>query len=292
MEETKLKNEMPEDLDAYIIKGLTECRWSFEFMVKDLQRFGIEEQLAWSIVSRVVKENNIEQSTNSNTDSDDSTLSNDLSSGATIAIGIALFAGLVFALAKSSFAELGMFLVIMVLVGSAILSYFLTIPTDKRIIHKLRNAGYECGMHEGQINFKKNNCTWTIFTSNVSKRYRKAAFYLGFDTEDLDKDHALANRIVCIIGHRNPTVVTNWNGKDSVRFMYHTVFSSTKDILREFSSATDALDTAASEFFALKERAFDEAQSTTEHKVGFQYGDKPEFENNEIRAQKETETTN
>lgn len=168
----------------------------------------------------------------------------------------------------------------------------LTIPTDKRIIRKIQKAGYECGMHEGQINFKKNDCNWTIFTSNVSKRYRKAVFYLGFNAEDLDKDHALANKLVCIIGHRNPAVVTNWNGKDAVRFMYYTVFSSTKDILREFSSATDALDTAASEFFALKEKAFEEAQYTTEHKVGFQYGEKSESETDMIRAQKETETTN
>ena len=174
----------------------------------------------------------------------------------------------------------------------AIMYRVLTIPSDKRIISKLKKAGYECGLHEGKIYFKKNNCNWTICTYSISKHYRRIVFYLRFNAEDLDRDPPLANKIVCIVGQRNPDVVTNWNGKNAVRFIYFTVFSSTKDILREFESATYAISSTVLEFNEFKESAFGEANHAAEHKVGFQYGDQTESESKDIRANKETETTN
>ena len=89
-------------------------------------------------------------------------------------------------------------------------------------------------------------------------------------------------------------VATSWDGENNVRFLYHTVFTSTKDILREFSFATDAINTAASEFFTVKERLMDNMQPANEHKVGFHYGDNAETESKaqEIRAQSNENTTN
>lgn len=161
---------------------------------------------------------------------------------------------------------------------AGILYYIMTIPTNKRIIDKLKNAGYECGMQEGKIVFRKNNCDWYLFVGDVSRRYRKVSIYLGFTLEELDKDHSLTNRMVCIVAGRNSAVATSWDGENNVRFLYHTIFTSTKDILREFSSATDAINTAASEFFTVKERLMDNVQSVNEHKVGFQYGEKADVE--------------
>lgn len=182
-----------------------------------------------------------------------------------------------------------------IVIGALVYFYFSSLlPTDNRIISKLREAGYECGMEEGRIYFKKRENHWRIFISDVSKRYRKILFGLSFKDEDLDKDHALINRIVCIVGDRNYTVMINWNGKDGIRFLYATVFTSTKDILREFSLATEAIDTAANEFFSLKERLMDNMQPANEHKVGFHYGDNAETESKaqEIRAQSNENTTN
>lgn len=146
----------------------------------------------------------------------------------------------------------------------------LVLPTDERIIHGLEKEGYECGKKEGAIYFKKNDCKWWIYTANISKRYRKVVFELAFKVDYLDKNQAEANRMVCIIGHRNRAVSTAWDGEDAVSFAYFTVLTSAKDIMREFASATSAINTAASEFFALKEKVFDDNILKEEHKIGFQ----------------------
>lgn len=178
-----------------------------------------------------------------------------------------------------------------IVVGALVYFYFSSLlPTDNRIISKLREVGYECRMEEGRITFRKNNCDWYLFVGDVSKYYRKVSIYLGFTLEELDKDHELTNRMVCIVAGRNSAVATSWDGENNVRFLYHTVFTSTKDILREFSSATDAINTAASEFFTVKERLMNNVQLVNEHKVGFQYGEKADFEAEsevqDIRAKK------
>jgi hypothetical protein len=189
-----------------------------------------------------------------------------------------------------SYALIGVAVVAISIFGYICISSSL-LPTNERIIKKLGKAGYECDMEEGMIYFIKSDCKWWIHTANISKHYRKVAFELAFNADYLDKDHASANRMVCIVGHRNPAVITTWNGKDAVRFIFHTVLTSSKDIAREFTNATDAINTAASEFFYLKEKFFDEGQAGDEHKVGFQFGEKTEVETEvqETRARKEME---
>lgn len=298
MEENKQKAEMPEDLDAYIIKGMTEYHWSPEFMIKDLQRFGLEEQIAWSIVSRVAKENNIGRSSShddTSSDDDDTIFSQRMSDGAAIAVAVASFAGLVFALAKSSFAELAMFLVVMLLVGAAILYFLLTIPTDKRIVRKMNKMGFKCYMDEGRIAFKRQTLNWNIIPWNIKKRYRRITFGISFTDKNLDIDHALTNRIFCIIASRNRHVTLTWNGTDAFACEFHTVFTSTRDIEREFKTAMSVIDDTMNELYTLFQRAFAQQPTETEHKIGFHVGEDTstaEDSSSQIRAQNETETTN
>ena len=174
------------------------------------------------------------------------------------------------------------------LIITYILYYFLTIPTDKRIIRKLKNAGYDCKMVEGRICFRKDNNTWIIYVSNVAMHYKKVAIYLGFELEELkDKSQSQVEKVVCVVGSRNMEVATSWNGEDSVSFIYTTVFNSTNDIMRELSCATDKIEAAARDFFTIKEKVIDASNSTQDHKVGFKCGEKSKPEVQEIRAEKE-----
>jgi hypothetical protein len=48
--------------------------------------------------------------------------------------------------------------------------------------------------------------------------------------------------------------------------------------MREFTTATSAINNAASEYYALKEQLFDDSISKEEHKIGFQTQGKKEVE--------------
>ena len=297
MENTEDRSEMPDDIEEYIVKGFTDYRWSFDYMVKDLLRFGIEEEEAMSIVSKVVEENHLGHYilTENSDGNDASSTSEDLSNGTLIAFGVAIFAVLVFALAKTSFAGLAMFLIIMLLVGSAILYYFLTMPTDKRIIRKLNKMGYKCHLYEGVIAFTRRDANWRIETWNIKKRFRRVSFNIGFSDDNLDKDHALTNRIFCIIASRNRHVTLAWNGANSYVCSFYTVFTSTKDIEREFNTAMAIIDDTLNELYTLFQQAFEQQPAESKHKIGFNVGDSKyssEDLSSETRAQKDTETTN
>ena len=176
-----------------------------------------------------------------------------------------------------------------------VLYLVLTIPTDKRIISKLNNMGYQCQMEEGQIVFKRQDLNWNLFTWNIKKRYRRVSFSLSFTDNNLDKDHALTNRIFCIIGSRNRHVTLTWNGTNSYACEFHTVFTSTRDIEREFKTAMRVIDDTMNELYTLFQRAFAQQPTETEHKIGFHVGeDNSATEDNisQVRAQSNENTTN
>lgn len=171
---------------------------------------------------------------------------------------------------------------------------YLTTPTDKQIIRKLNNMGYKCQMEEGHIVFRRNELNWDIFIWNIKKRYRRITFSLSFTDSNLDKDHALTNRIFCIIGSRNRHVTLTWNGTDGYACEFHTVFTSTRDIEREFKMAMRVIDDAMNELYTLFQRAFAQQPTETEHKIGFHVGeDNSATEDNisQVRAQSNENTT-
>lgn len=164
----------------------------------------------------------------------------------------------------------------------------LTIPTDKRIISKLNRMGYKCFLDEGQIVFKRKEYSWSIFTYDIKKRYRRVAFVISFTDERLDIDHILTNRIFCIIGSRNPQTTVSWNGKDSYRCIFETVLTSTRDIEREFNTAMEKIDDTLGELSYFFEQAFAQQSMVMEHKIGFHVSDSDspsEEKPSEIRAQ-------
>lgn len=164
----------------------------------------------------------------------------------------------------------------------------LTIPTDKRIISKLNRMGYKCYMNEGRIAFKRKEYNWSIFTYNIKKRYRRVAFSISFTDERLDTDHALTNRLFCIVGSRNPHTIVSWDGKDSFHCAFETVLISTRDIEREFNTAMEMIDDTLRELSYLFAHSFAQQSTEPEHIIGFHVsdGDSPSEENPfEIRAQ-------
>ena len=176
-----------------------------------------------------------------------------------------------------------------------ILYLFFTIPTDKRIIRALNKMGYKCHMDEGQIVFQRKRYNWSIFTNATKKRYRRVAFVISFTDERLDGDHALTNRLFCIVGSRNPNTVVSWNGKDSYRCIYETVLTSTRDIEREFNTAMERMDNTLDELSYLFEQTFAQQTKDPDHKIGFHVGESeiPSEESpSEIRAQSNENTTN
>lgn len=149
----------------------------------------------------------------------------------------------------------------------------LTIPTDKRIISKLNRMGYKCYMDEGQIVFKRKEYFWSIVTYDIKKRYRRVAFVISFTNERLDIDHALTNRIFCIIGSRNPHTIISWEGKNSYYCAFETVLTSTRDIEREFNTAMEKIDNTLRELSNILEQAFAQQPTAQEHKIGFHVSD-------------------
>ena len=53
MDEKTNNVEIPKDLEGYIIKGINDYRWSDEFLVKELSRFGIDEHSAKVLIADV-----------------------------------------------------------------------------------------------------------------------------------------------------------------------------------------------------------------------------------------------
>lgn len=149
----------------------------------------------------------------------------------------------------------------------------LTIPTDIRIISKLNRMGYNCYMNEGQIVFKRKEYNWSIATYDIKKRYRRVAFIISFTDERLDVDHALTNRLFCIIGSRNPHTLVSWNGTDSYHCIFESVLTSTRDIEREFNMAMEKIDATLGELYYIFEQAFTQQSTAPEHKIGFHVGD-------------------
>lgn len=184
-----------------------------------------------------------------------------------------------------------MLAVLGVLICAWLLNYFLTIPTNRRNIRKLNKMGYQCAMDEGRIAFRRNDYNWSIKTYDIKKRYRRIVFTIGFtNQEEFVKDHALANRIFCLVGSRNRFTVLTWNGMDAYACDFHTVFTSTRDIEREFNVAMSAMDETLSELSYAYQQLSSQMPAKSDHKIGFQVGENnptPEETSSEVRAQKE-----
>ena len=180
-------------------------------------------------------------------------------------------------------------------IAGVILYQIFTAPTDKRIIRKINKMGFQCQMDEGRIAFKRRELNYNILTWDIKKRYRRITFSIGFTDKNLDIDHALTNRSFCVIGSRNRHVTLTWNGTDAYACEFHTVFTSTRDIEREFKTAMSVIDDTLNELYTLFQRAFAQQPTETEHKIGFHVGEEnstTEDSASQVRAQNETETTN
>ncbi|MBR1792543.1 MAG: hypothetical protein IJ764_02770 [Bacteroidales bacterium] len=60
--ETEINNKsitVPDNIEDYIAKGIKDYRWSDEFLVKDLSRFGIEEEEAKRLIAKVKEERHV-----------------------------------------------------------------------------------------------------------------------------------------------------------------------------------------------------------------------------------------
>lgn len=154
---------------------------------------------------------------------------------------------------------------------------FATTPTNENIIRTLKRNGYECGLHEGHLIFKRNDLEWRIPTWDESKRYRRTYFVLSLGNQQGMKDNAdISNKIVRMVGFDNPHVLVAYSGDEyeCVIFAFHTVLTTTRDIMREFNQAMSLIDTAMNEFFSLKEQLIDSAPSGQQSKIGFKSGEK------------------
>ena len=85
---------------------------------------------------------------------------------------------------------------------------FATTPTNKHIIRKLKRNGYECGLQEGHLIFRRNDLEWRIPTWDESKRYRRTYFALSLGNQQGMKDNEdIANKIVRMVGFDNPHIL-------------------------------------------------------------------------------------
>lgn len=212
--------------------------------------------------------------------SKESQVSNEETSSSFGAVAITVVSGLLavlFAINDDNVLPIITFAVAVVAPLANLIYRFATTPTNKNIIRTLKRNGYECGLHEGHLFFKRNDLEWRIPTWDESKRYRRTYFALSLGNQQGMKDNEdIANKIVRMVGFDNPHVLVAYSGDEyeCVIFAFHTVLTTTRDIMREFNQAMSLIDTAMNEFFSLKEQLIDSAPSGQQSKIGFKSGEK------------------
>lgn len=176
---------------------------------------------------------------------------------------------------------------IVILVGLVIylVSIIIPNPSDEKIIEALREEGYDCKKEEGLILMKRNNCNWRIigYDMNGQKRRRRVYLCTGFEIGDhLKSDHAMMNRITCIVGEHNPHVSVTWNGENGIEFVFVTVVRSSSELLKDYENGFHAMDQAIGEFFELNRQAEEMLGHNGERKVGFDFGGHEEPSKEEV----------
>ena len=175
---------------------------------------------------------------------------------------------------------------IVILVGLVIylVSIIIPNPSDEKIIEALREEGYECKKEEGLILMKRKNCNWRIICYDLNgKKRRRVYLDTGFEIGDhLKSDHAMMNRITCIVGENNPHVSVTWDGESGIHFVFVTVVRSSSELLNDFGNGFNAMDQAIGEYFELSRQAEEMLGHNGERKVGFDFGGHEEPSKEEV----------